>query len=271
MAFQQANELYKAFEIAYDAKDYETSKGYINRLKIKLIELPALPPMFEYSPTQKEELLLARSVYEHAVILGIIRQDDSDLDRNFSLLFSFYEDTKRRGVLETSPQESVLQGLFLLELLVQNRIAEFHSELERMPKASFSDDGVQLALSLERSLVEGAYNRVLADAAAATKGSLQHKVAARLYDTVRREVADCAQTSYESLTLADATKVLMLSSEAETLRTIEEREWDYNAETKVISFSKKTKTAVSEGDSNLSALQIIGNTLLYAKELERIV
>lgn len=35
-----------------------------------------------------------------------------------------------RALLPPSPQQPLLQGLDLLRLLVQNRIAEFHTELE---------------------------------------------------------------------------------------------------------------------------------------------
>ena len=39
----------------------------------------------------------------------------------------------RRGLLAPSKQQSLIIGLNLLRLLVQNRIAEFHTELELIP------------------------------------------------------------------------------------------------------------------------------------------
>lgn len=38
-----------------------------------------------------------------------------------------------RTLIPSSPNESALTGLNLLRLLVQNRIAEFHTELEVIP------------------------------------------------------------------------------------------------------------------------------------------
>ena len=39
-----------------------------------------------------------------------------------------------RGLLSPSKQQNLITGLNLLRLLVQNRIAEFHTELELIPQ-----------------------------------------------------------------------------------------------------------------------------------------
>lgn len=39
-----------------------------------------------------------------------------------------------RGLLQPSKQQNLIAGLNLLRLLVQNRIAEFHTELELIPQ-----------------------------------------------------------------------------------------------------------------------------------------
>lgn len=39
-----------------------------------------------------------------------------------------------RGLLTASKQQNLIVGLNLLRLLVQNRIAEFHTELELIPQ-----------------------------------------------------------------------------------------------------------------------------------------
>ena len=45
---------------------------------------------------------------------------------------------------------------------MQNRIAEFHTELELLPPDVQSHPCLHHAINLEQSLMEGAYNRVLA-------------------------------------------------------------------------------------------------------------
>lgn len=54
-----------------------------------------------------------------------------------------------------------LLGLNLLFLLSQNRVAEFHTELERLPvDAIRADPYVKHPLALEQYLMEGSYNKI---------------------------------------------------------------------------------------------------------------
>lgn len=113
--------------------------------------------MYRYS-----SLLLrcAGDVLEQAVFLSIQMQDDRAFERNYDQLKTYYTDTgyatslfgtgktfpklrmtvsllsilrlwlECRLVLPQSPQANTIIGLDLLRLLVENRIAEFHTELE---------------------------------------------------------------------------------------------------------------------------------------------
>ena len=55
----------------------------------------------------------------------------------------------------------MILGLNLLRLLVQNRIAEFHTELELLSPTALENACIKHAVELEQSFMEGAYNRVL--------------------------------------------------------------------------------------------------------------
>jgi 26S proteasome regulatory subunit N12 len=65
------------------------------------------------------------------------------------------------GIIPASPEEYPILGLNLLRLLVQNRIAEFHTELELLPVKALEHPCIKHAVELEQSFMEGAYNRVL--------------------------------------------------------------------------------------------------------------
>ena len=67
----------------------------------------------------------------------------------------------------------MILGLNLLRLLVQNRIAEFHTELELLSPTALEDPCIKHAVELEQSFMEGAYNRVL---------SAKHNVPYKSYD-----------------------------------------------------------------------------------------
>ena len=82
-------------------------------------------------------------------------------------------------------------GLILLCLLAKNRVAEFHTELERLPANEIKNNVyIRHPVSLEQNIMEGSYNKDLL-----AKG----KVPAESYnffidilmDTVRNEIASC--------------------------------------------------------------------------------
>ena len=52
-------------------------------------------------------------------------------------------------------------GLNLLFLLSQNRVAEFHTELELIPYKNLNNLYIKHPLSLEQYLMEGCYNKVI--------------------------------------------------------------------------------------------------------------
>ncbi|XP_039173857.1 putative 26S proteasome non-ATPase regulatory subunit 8 homolog B [Eucalyptus grandis] len=65
------------------------------------------------------------------------------------------------GHISPSPQEYHIIGLNLLRLLLQNGIAEFHTELELLSYATLENPFIKHAAELEQSFMEGAYNCVL--------------------------------------------------------------------------------------------------------------
>lgn len=67
--------LFLKFKAAYEKNDLDTSEIILSQLKVKLTELPGLPPLFKSSPTAVQELLLARDIFEHAVVLSVKMED----------------------------------------------------------------------------------------------------------------------------------------------------------------------------------------------------
>jgi hypothetical protein len=110
-----------------------------------------------------------------------------------------------------------MTGLNLLHLLVQNRTAEFHSQLEVLSAEALASGPVRFAVHLEQSLMEGAYNKVLAAAASETDLASTGWFTQRLAKTVQDEVAACAQAAYDSLPLSAAQQLLRLDSPAATV------------------------------------------------------
>merc|ERR1712159_450705 len=168
--------------------------------------------------------------------------------------------------IERSDNESLIVGLNLLRLLVQNRIAEFHTELETTEGETLADARVQAVLELEQFLMEGAYNKIAQRQSALPDPSYEYFMS-MLMDTVRDEIASCAQSAYASLSAAEAAMLLGFSNVKDFEAYARDREWPLDADGSVV-FNEDAKPANAE---DIPSASLINQTLLYAKELERIV
>ncbi|KAG9154499.1 hypothetical protein Leryth_026279 [Lithospermum erythrorhizon] len=151
-------QLFDRFKAAFTRHDYETCSNLLTQLKVMLTGFKSLPPLFENTKHAVQELTIARDIYEHAVVLSVKIEDQDAFERDFFQLKPYYTDAC--GRLPHSPQEYPILGLNLLRLLVQNRIAEFHTELELLSSGALENPCIKHAVELEQSFMEGAYNRV---------------------------------------------------------------------------------------------------------------
>ncbi|THG00193.1 hypothetical protein TEA_003386 [Camellia sinensis var. sinensis] len=158
-------------------------------------------------------------IYEHAVVLSVKIEDQDAFERDFFQLKPYYTDA--HGRLPPSPQEYPILGLNLLRLLVQNRIAEFHTELELLSAGAMENNCIKHAVELEQSFMEGAYNRVLS-----ARQTVPHETYVYFMDllakTVRDEIAGCSEKAYDSLSINDARKILLFSSDKELFEYVKE-------------------------------------------------
>ncbi|KAL5998904.1 26S proteasome non-ATPase regulatory subunit 8 A [Asimina triloba] len=275
---------------------------------VKLTEFRSLPPLFEDSPNAVPELTLARDIYEHAVVLSVKSEDQDAFERDFFQLKPYYTDTWEDswktiplyqyenvtwktfykwgfleilffkkvpyntwqpvmgGVIPPSPKEYPILGLNLLRLLVQNRIAEFHTELELLSASALENPCIKHAVELEQSFMEGAYNRVLS-----ARQTVPHETYVYFMDllakTVRDEIAGCSEKAYDYLSISDAKKILMFSSDQELSDYITEDHPEWEIKNGCVFFQKAKESAPCK---EIPSLQLINQTLSYARELERI-
>lgn len=106
----------------------------------------------------KEELLIARDVLEIGAQWSVAQGDIPSFERYMSQLKCYYYDYNSE--IPESAFKYQLLGLNLLFLLSQNRVAEFHTELELIPVEKLQDIYIRHPLSLEQYLMEGSYNKV---------------------------------------------------------------------------------------------------------------
>jgi len=112
-----------------------------------------------------------------------------------------------RHILPESTRRTTIMGLYLVYLLTEEvKIDEFHTELELIP--DHGDRNIRYAIELERDIMEGRYNKLWLARNNAPDNLYIHFLD-KLMTTVRSEIADCIEASYQSLKLTDIAKLLM--------------------------------------------------------------
>eukprot|EP01130_Rhizamoeba_saxonica_P019013 TRINITY_DN9734_c0_g1_i1.p1 TRINITY_DN9734_c0_g1~~TRINITY_DN9734_c0_g1_i1.p1 ORF type:complete len:282 (-),score=65.16 TRINITY_DN9734_c0_g1_i1:76-888(-) len=236
-------------------------KQLMTDLRIGLLDLDIkLPSQYDPDVIDKE-IYLSREILEYGAIMSVLNRDDKGLENYVAQLKSFYNDY--RFLPDSEKKDSIL-GLYLLYLLSNNRIGEFHTELELIPDQN--NKYVNFSVTMERDKMEGRYNKIFqAHENLDGKGlGFYSPLTEKLCDTVRNDIADSLETAYESLSIGQLQQLLLLDTDISLNQFISERGW--NVVDNVIHFS-----TVNVLENELDALEIIGQSLQYAHELERII
>lgn len=260
----ELNKNLNSFKTAVDANRMSEAGNVLQTLKKQLIMLDSLPPICGDYPGAVEERNLAREVYEYAVLYAVKCKDKDDFQRYISCLRPFYA---LKGCSE-SPNKPTILGLKLLHLLVENRLSEYHCEIELMSEAELSHPHVSFCTQIERHIMIGSYEQVLQQAQNPPVPHYDFFVSS-LLETVRLNVAECVQSAYVSLPMKEAVQLLMFSSEKETARFVEENYPHWSVGTNgLIEFSSGKSGNVAD---TIPSHKVIEEVLTYAAELERIV
>lgn len=253
------------FKQAVQSKNNNVALSLLNQLKTMMIDFDTLLPNGSktISPSSKLEKISAIDVLENAIILSINLGDKDLFARHISSLRTYYHDF---GDDIQSNLKYTMIGLNLLYLLVENKLAEFHCELELLSTNEMDKKEIAFCTQLDQHLMVGSYDHVLA---AAENPPVSYYVffLKSLLETVRMNIGDCAAASYSTLTTIAATKILMFASEKETLQFISQYYPDWSVHSGLINL-RATKSLKSE---EIPSLKVISQSLTYATELERIV
>lgn len=106
-----------------------------------------------------------QQVLEMGAFWSVYTKNQTSFERYCSLLFPLYFESAAEPALKdpSSPMYTLL-GLNLLNLLVQNRVADFYVALERINSCAFIDSNnafIQFPVQLQQCLVEGTFHRVV--------------------------------------------------------------------------------------------------------------
>merc|ERR1711962_790823 len=263
MALKETAGLYETLKAEWNKKNPNLSKcgDLLTRLKISLLEQNFLPT--SGSALTKQQLILARDVLEIGALWSILKKDIPSFERYMAQLKCYYFDYKDE--LPESPYVYQLLGLNLMCLLAQNRLAEFHTELELLPAKELQENVyIRCPIVMEQHLMEGNYNKVFL-----TKGNVPaesyHLFINILLNTLRDEVAACVEKSYPTISCKEAMRMMFFTTEKEMKAYATKRCWEVNSKGYYIF---RAEEAHSE---DIPSVKLIEQFLGYAKELERIV
>jgi len=235
----------------------------LDKLKVSLTQLAFLPTGDAFS---KQELIVARDVLEIGAHWSIAVKDIPSFERYMAQLKCYYFDYANE--LPESAYKYQLLGLTLLCLLAQNRVAEFHTELELLPPKEIQNNiYIRHPVSLEQYLMEGSYNKVFLSKANVPAESYKFFIDI-LLDTIREEIGACIEKTYETISFQESARLLFFSQTKQLTEFATKRNW--TVMNKNIFKFNITKT-VTQSTSKVPADILAGHAIEYARELEMIV
>lgn len=236
--------------------DIDAAKKCMTELKILMLDFPTGPS------APAEYLSIATETLEQAVLLSSQEGDLPAFARNVSQVKPYYETTST-----TTNQKAKILGLNLMYLLTENRLSEFHAELELLSESEAGNPFISFPITLERQLMVGSYDEVLNAGAHVPDQSYDFFID-NLLQTVRDSIADCLEVAYNTMTISDAKVMMKFDSTEDLQEYIDECRDDWILEGGVLCFQPP---AVGSKASDIPSRHLIKQVLSYATELERIV
>ena len=215
-----------------------------------------------------ESITLAANSLELGVLLSVADDDLDAFSRNISQLKPYYAalSAASNNTANTERKCHVL-GLNLMNLLVDNRLSEFHAELELLSEEDAKSSYVSFPITLERQLMVGSYDEVLAAQSAVPDPSYNFFME-QLLETVRDSIADCVEVSYKVMKLDDAVTMMKFDSVSELQEYVQEKREDWIVEDGSLMFQPPP---IGSKAVDIPSQKLMGQALSYATELERIV
>jgi len=260
---KNAAKLYETLRNEFSQKNLNIEKcsSLLRKLKVALTELKFLPSDRGYCSDQ--EFILARNVLEIGAQLSIVKKDIPSFERYMSQLKCYYLDYSKD--LPESPYKQQLLGLNLLCLLAQNRVADFHTELERLSADDVQHNVyIKHPIAIEQYLMEGNYNKLFL-----AKGNVPAESYNFFIDillgTIRDEIATCMEKSYAKISFQEAMRMLYFENSKEMTDYAAARGW---VNDKHFHFNTAKQ---QEDTADLASGDLVKQLVDYACELEMII
>lgn len=148
----QAEEKLRELRAKIESDDVDGAKACVTQLKMLMLSFPAGPDAPERCAGVAAETL------ESAALLSLREGDLAAFARNVSQVRPYYDAASSSS---SNNNRARILGLNLMYLLTENRLSEFHAELELLTETEAADPLVTFPIALERQLMVGSYDEVL--------------------------------------------------------------------------------------------------------------
>jgi len=262
--FKEVTSTYQLLQKEWTRKPVNLDKcgQLLDKLKVSLTQLAFMPTGDQFN---KHELIVARDILEIGAQWSIATKNIPSFERYMAQLKCYYFDYANE--LPESAFKYQLLGLTLLCLLSQNRVAEFHTELELLPPKELQNNiYIRHPVSLEQYLMEGSYNKVFLSKGNVPSESYTFFIDI-LLDTIREEIGACIEKTYDQISLQEAARLLFFAQPKQLTDFASKRGWSV-VNRNVFKFNTKT---VTHGVNKVPAEVLAGHAIEYARELEMIV
>ncbi|PVU85525.1 hypothetical protein BB560_006995 [Smittium megazygosporum] len=138
-------------------------------------------------------------------------------------------------------------GLYLVVLLCENRISDFHVLIERLEGEAKENEYVEYAQGIEQCLMEGSYKRVYNSQTVAPAPAFRHLVDTRLLVAIRNDIAQCASKAYSRLPIDDAKTLLFCNDYAMLEQIAKHHNWTINHSDRHIYFAANNESKLKNG------------------------
>jgi len=141
-------------------RDLEKCGSLLSKLKVALTGLTFLPATIG-AQVSSVELQMTRDILEIGAFYSIEKGDVASFERYVAQLRSYYQDYISQHGLPDSANRAHILGLNLLNLLAQNRLAEFHLELQLLNLNEIQTNKfLKFPVEYEEFLMQGSYNKI---------------------------------------------------------------------------------------------------------------
>lgn len=201
--------------------------------------------------------------------------DFRGFERHFAQLSPYYDalaklsSSKESG--KTTTNRSTVLGLYLMHLLVEKKLSEFHSRLERISLNDRKRPATAFPILLEQYLMEGNFAKFFEAGRREKLPTKDYEIFMKpLFASARTEIVACCVASYERLKMSEIRRMLRLEHESTdvTLDLLKAQE-HCRVEGDVVHFD--THRQVKQSKDDLKPWVLAKQNLMYATELERIV